>query len=194
MAVLRSISFHHTTSCLKLHEQRSDVHQQKKRASSGLMDLFPLRKKLLDQSLFDGTSRETTNVDDIMFAALVNATIAEAPLNGTLGVSEVIHGLWSVCDLTPLPSQKKCQSEPPPPLPQMSMTLDLPQCQEQLRGGGGPKNVSLREAVVDLPECSEGRRGKHKSTLRGVGVDLPECQERRRQAQKHRKVSVFFFW
>ena len=53
--------------------------------------------------------------------------------------------LWSVCDLNPSLPPKKCQSEahPPPPLPpQMSMTLDLPQCQEERRGGC-PKNVRL---------------------------------------------------
>ena len=43
---------------------------------------------------------------------------------------------------------KKCQSEAPS---QMSMTIDLPQCQEQRRGG--PKNVSLRgEAGADKNE------------------------------------------
>ena len=48
-------------------------------------------KKILDHSLLDGTSRETTNVDDIMHIALVDAAVATASLNGTLGVAEVIH-------------------------------------------------------------------------------------------------------
>ena len=40
------------------------------------------------------------------------------------------------------------------------------------RGGGGEgppkKKVSLRGAGVDLPECQERRRGKHKSTTKSV--------------------------
>ena len=47
--------------------------------------------------------------------------------------------LWFFCVLNPSP--KKCQSEAPPP--PMSMTIDLPQCQEQRRGGGGPKKMSV---------------------------------------------------
>ena len=78
---------HHTTSCLQLHEQRSDVQQQKKaRASSGFMDLFPLKKKPWINLLHEGNSSETKNVDNIMLTALVDAAVAEAPLNGSLEV------------------------------------------------------------------------------------------------------------
>ena len=55
-----------------------------------------------------------------------------------------------------------------------------------------PKNVSLRGAEVDLPECQERRRGKPQKHSEGGRVDLPECQERRRQAQKHNKNQCFF--
>ena len=34
----------------------------------------------------------------------------------------------------PLPFPKKCQSEEEPPPPEMSMTIDLPECQERRRG------------------------------------------------------------
>ena len=53
------------------------------------------------------------------------------------------------------------------------------------------KNVSLRGAV-DLPECQERRRGKHKSTLREAGVDLPECQEHAGASTKAQKNQCFF--
>ena len=45
----------------------------------------------MDHILRDGTSSETTNVDDIMHIALVDAAVATASPNGTLGVAEVIH-------------------------------------------------------------------------------------------------------
>ena len=44
--------------------------------------------------------------------------------------------------------------------------------------------------VVGHSDKNEGRGcGGRNVSLRGAGVDLPECQERRRQAQKHKKVS-----
>ena len=83
---------HHTTSSLQIREQRCDDQQQKKTsASSGLMELFPLRKNSWDHTLRDGTSSESTNVDDIMHTALVDAAVATASLNGSLGNGEVIH-------------------------------------------------------------------------------------------------------
>ena len=57
---------------------------------------------------------------------------------------------------TPLtPSQKNVSLSPPSP---MSMTFDLLQCQEQLRGGRAQKNVSLT-----------GEAGADKNEGRGVG-------------------------
>ena len=37
---------------------------------------------------------------------------------------------------------------------------------------------------MTFPNGLSGRRGKHKSTLRGAGVDLPECQEWQAQKRK----------
>ena len=53
------------------------------------------------------------------------------------------------------------------------------------------KNVSLRGAGVDLPECQERRRGKHKSTPRGPGLTFPNVKN---DAGKHKstKKSVLF--
>ena len=45
----------------------------------------------MDHILRDGNSSETTNVDDIMHTAVVDAAVATASLNGTLGVAEVLH-------------------------------------------------------------------------------------------------------
>ena len=87
----------------------------------------------------------------------------------------------------------------------MSVTIDLPQCQEQPRGGGGPKKCQSEapapppqmSMTTDLPQCQEQRGGgggdppaQQNVSLRGAGVDLPECQG---QAQGTKK-SVFFFW
>ena len=48
----------------------------------------------------------------------------------------------------------------------MSMTIDLPQCQEQQRGGGpkkcqseAPAPPSQMSMTIDLPQCQEQRRG-----------------------------------
>ena len=92
------------------------------------------------------------------------------------------------CD--PLPSQKLATPPPLPkkvslrrPLPPMSMTIDLPQCQEQRRGGGGAQqNVSLRgPALTKMREGGAGEGPPQKNCQsEGSRVDLPECQERRR--------------
>ena len=73
-----------------------------------------------------------------------------------------------------LPRPTKCQSEGGPALTKM-------------RGGVGrvppQKNVSLRGAGVDLPECQERRRGKHKGTKKSVfffGVKASPAKGRRR--------------
>ena len=56
---------------------------QKKK--NGLMVLLGscLNEKLLDYLEHEGNSSETTNVDDIMHTALVDAAVAEAPLKGS---------------------------------------------------------------------------------------------------------------
>ena len=79
----------------------------------------------------------------------------------------------------------------------MSMTVDLPQCQEQRRGGGGtPKNVSLRaEAGADENEGEVGGGTppppKKKCQSEG-GRGWPSRMSRTTpgQAQIHKKVSV----
>ena len=87
--------------------------------------------------------------------------------------------LWSVCVFEPLPPPpKKCQSEAHPLPPQMSMTLDLPQCQEQRRGGA-PKNVSLRgRPALTKMRGGVGRRTppppKKMSVWGGPGADKNE--------------------
>ena len=66
--------------------------------------------------------------------------------------TDTIFGRSTPSDLippSPLPkvgrllSPKKSQSEPLPSPSQMSMTIDLPQCQEQRRGGEGAKKMSV---------------------------------------------------
>ena len=47
--------------------------------------------KLLDHLLLGGNSSGTTNVDNIMHTALLDAAVAEAPLDGSFGIAEVIH-------------------------------------------------------------------------------------------------------
>ena len=103
----------------------------------------------------------------------------------------------------PPPSPKKCQSEAPPP--QMSMTIDLPQCQEQPRGGGGERPPRPTKCQSEGgPALTKMRGGGGEGSppppsiknvsLRGAGVDLPECQERHRGKHKGTKKSVFFFF
>ena len=48
-------------------------------------------EKLLNHILRDVDSSETTSVDDIMHTALVDGAVANAPLQETLGLPEVIH-------------------------------------------------------------------------------------------------------
>ena len=49
----------------------------------------PIEQKLLDHILLDGTSREATNVDDIMHIALVDAAVATASLHGSLELRRI---------------------------------------------------------------------------------------------------------
>ena len=85
------------------------------------------------------------------------------------------QALIALCFEPLLPSQENVSLRwAPPPFSEMSMTID-PQCQEQrqrakiisLKAAGaeneGAQNVCLREGGgVDLPECQERRRGKHR--------------------------------
>ena len=63
----------------------------KKNGEMGLLAPFLAIEKFLDHLLHEGNSSETTNVDNIMLSALVDATVAEAPLNGSLGSAYLIH-------------------------------------------------------------------------------------------------------
>ena len=64
---------------------------------------------------------------------------------------------------------------PPPPKKKSQSELTFPNVKNDERASTGvgsdplpKKNVSLRRAGVDLPECQERRRGKHKSTKKSV--------------------------
>ena len=56
-----------------------------------------------------------------------------------------------------------CFEPPSPPPPKKCQSGEGPALTKMSGGGGTPpqKNVSLRGAGVDLPECQERRRGKH---------------------------------
>ena len=83
---------------------------------------------------------------------------------------------------------------PPPPLPK-NVSLRGPALTKMREEGGEgppPKKMSVwGGAGVDLPECQERRRGKHKSTLKGAGLTFPNVKN---DAGKHKstKKSVFF--
>ena len=66
------------------------LHGCSKKRIDGSGGFLPI-EKLLDHTLRDGTSSETSNVDDIMHVAPVDAAVATASLKGALGVAEVIH-------------------------------------------------------------------------------------------------------
>ena len=53
-----------------------------------------------------------------------------------------------------------------------------------------PPKKKVDFGTVDLPQCQEPL--SQKETVDFGTVDLPECQEQRRQAQKHKKISVFY--
>ena len=151
--MLRSISFVITPPAVSdsMNSEVTSSNQEKVSASSRLMDLFPLRKKLLDHNLLDETSRETTNVDDIMHIALVDAAVAEAPFNGSLGSAEAMHvqrfEKRKICHQTENRSRKKSTLG--------SFTL-------RSKTAFGQPNRHLRRALSDasgsLHGCSKKRR------------------------------------
>ena len=87
VALIRSIGFVISPPAISNSMNSGETSSNKKSERFVWIDGFVPLKKLLDQILRDGTSSKTTNVDDIMHTALVDAAVATASLNGTLRIA-----------------------------------------------------------------------------------------------------------